>query len=363
MRPAVVVSTVNPIRWLLLVALVLLAACSPSPSGSQVSPSPSILKGPPPTLPATPTPTPTASDATTVTFSAIQRLNVRVGYVAGWNGGGAKLAKTSDGGTTWQRLSVPADYLTSLRFIDERVGWAGGFVNRDVPQVACHQAAPAGAQPCKGVVLRTQDGGQTWQTVLAIPTDSIQGEPIRQIQAVDDGSRLLHGERLPEIRALPYGQRRTELVESGQPEGRHGELFGRPPRGPALRQHRARLDRPEPGRRRRECRPRGNPQVRGRRPDLALRDDGAEHQPHQRRRPAARVGRRRRPADAVHRALHDGGCRGDLASYRPQLTPVTRLLGGRDQVQLEAGRQDCRVEQLGTLIAHVVHERRGGSQP
>src|SRR2546423_1014936 len=212
MRPAVVVSTVNPIRWLLLVALVLLAACSPSPSGSQVSPSPSILKGPPPTLPATPTPTPTASDSTTVTFSAIQRLNVRVGYVAGWSGGGAKLAKTSDGGTTWQRLSVPADYLTSLRFIDERVGWAGGFVNRDVPQVACHQAAPAGAQPCKGVVLRTQDGGQTWQTVLAIPTDSIQGEPIRQIQAVD-GQRAwaLTLDQTPcQFPCLSYLQRTTD---------------------------------------------------------------------------------------------------------------------------------------------------------
>jgi photosystem II stability/assembly factor-like uncharacterized protein len=178
---------VNPIQWPLLVAVLLMAACSPAPTGSQLSPSPSILKGPPPTPPPTPTPTPTplVSDSTPLTFSAIQRLNVRVGYVAGWNGPGLKLAKTSDGGTTWQRLPVPADYLTSLRFIDERVGWAGGFVNRDVPQIACHQAAPAGAQPCKGVVLRTQDGGQTWQTVLAIATDSVQGEPIRQIQAVD----------------------------------------------------------------------------------------------------------------------------------------------------------------------------------
>ena len=116
-------------------------------------------------------------------LSAIQRLDARVGYVSAWDGTGAGLAKTSDGGVTWQRVPIPADYLTSLRFIDERVGWAVGFVKRDVQQIFCRQAAPAAVQPCKGVVLHTQDGGQHWETVLAIPTDGIQ--PIRQIQAVD----------------------------------------------------------------------------------------------------------------------------------------------------------------------------------
>jgi photosystem II stability/assembly factor-like uncharacterized protein len=95
------------------------------------------------------------------------------------------MAKTSDGGLTWQRVPIPADRLTALRFINETIGWAAGFVDRDVPQIACQQAAPAGAQPCKGVVLRTQDSGKTWQTVLAIPTNGVYGEPIRQIQAID----------------------------------------------------------------------------------------------------------------------------------------------------------------------------------
>jgi photosystem II stability/assembly factor-like uncharacterized protein len=113
----------------------------------------------------------------------MQRLNARVGYVSAWYGTGAALAKTSDGGMTWQRLPIPAFYLTSLRFIDERAGWAAGFVNRENPQILCRQAAPAGVQPCKGVVLRTQDGGQHWETVLGIPSDGIQ--PIQQIQAVD----------------------------------------------------------------------------------------------------------------------------------------------------------------------------------
>jgi len=86
---------------------------------------------------------------------------------------------------TWQRLPIPADHLTALRFIDEHVGWAAGFLGRNAAQIACSQAAASGTQPCKGVVLRTQDGGETWQTVLAIPTDGVYGEPIRQIQAVD----------------------------------------------------------------------------------------------------------------------------------------------------------------------------------
>jgi photosystem II stability/assembly factor-like uncharacterized protein len=116
-------------------------------------------------------------------LSAIQRLNARVGYIAADYRTGPGLAKTSDGGTTWQRVPIPAESLSALRFIDERVGWAAGFVNRDVPQILCREAAPAGVQPCKGVVLRTQDGGQHWETVLAIPTDGSQS--IRQIQAVD----------------------------------------------------------------------------------------------------------------------------------------------------------------------------------
>src|SRR5207302_3629848 len=131
--------------WPLLVAVAFLAACStqatvrPSATHAAASATPSVS-----IVPSTP------GNAPVVTLSAIQRLNSRVGYIAAWNGTGVRLVKTSDGGTTWQRLPVPADYLASLRFIDERVGWAGGAVTRDAPR--------------KGVVLRTPDGGQTWQT-------------------------------------------------------------------------------------------------------------------------------------------------------------------------------------------------------
>jgi photosystem II stability/assembly factor-like uncharacterized protein len=77
-----------------------------------------------------------------------------------------RLAKTSDGGATWQRIVIPADRITALRFIDERVGWAGGFVgDRDA------------------VVLRTEDGGRTWQAILHPGSDP--GYPAGRLQAVD----------------------------------------------------------------------------------------------------------------------------------------------------------------------------------
>src|SRR6266516_4888863 len=199
MSAAFVISVVQ--ARLLLIGAVLLTAClpqagpSPAPTGSKVSPSG--------TRP---------NDGAALSLSSIQRLNQNVGYIAGWTGTGIGLAKTSDGGQSWQRLSIPTDYLTSLRFIDERVGWAAGFVNRDVAQIACQQAAPAGAQPCKGVVVRTEDGGHTWTTVLAIPTNGVQGEPIRQIQAVD-GQRawaLTLDQTLCTFPCLSYVQRTTD---------------------------------------------------------------------------------------------------------------------------------------------------------
>ena len=80
---------------------------------------------------------------------------------------------------------VPATHLTALRFIDTQVGWAAGLIPREVPQVACQQAPPTAASPCYGVVLRTVDGGITWQKALLIPDDGVYSEPVQQIQAID----------------------------------------------------------------------------------------------------------------------------------------------------------------------------------
>ncbi len=162
-------------------AVLMLAGCSVNTATHAPAARPTAIRS------LSPPSTPTASRPGTavLSLSAIQRLDPRVGYIAGWTGTGVGLAKTGDAGTTWQRITVPASHLSALRFIDERVGWAGGFALRDVPQIGCAQAAPAGATRCRGVVLRTDDGGRTWQEVLSIPTDGVAGEPIRQLQAVD----------------------------------------------------------------------------------------------------------------------------------------------------------------------------------
>lgn len=158
---------------------VCVTACVSSPVSVKTSPviaSPSFDASSAPTISPAGTP---------VSLSTIQRLDLNVGYIASWTGAGPVLARTKDGGSTWQTINVPAARLTSLRFVDSNVGWAGGFIPRDVPQVACQQAPPSASSPCYGVVLRTVDGGATWQRSLLIPYYGTYGEPVQQIQAID----------------------------------------------------------------------------------------------------------------------------------------------------------------------------------
>lgn len=154
--------------------LVTLSGCSPNIANLPGLPQPSATLSPP------------IANTNPISLTAIQRLDARVGFVTlASTGAGVGLAKTSDGGATWQRIAIYARHVTALRFIDERVGWAVAFVPRNVPQIACQQAAPQGALPCRGVVLRTEDGGLTWQETLSVPTDGVRGDPIGQLQVVD----------------------------------------------------------------------------------------------------------------------------------------------------------------------------------
>jgi len=168
-------------RRLLTCAMVAVsvAACTSTPVSvktSQVMPSPSVTGSMEPTAWAPETP---------ISLSAIQRLDVNVGYIASWTGSGPVLAQTTDGGSTWKPIAVPAARLTSLRFIDANVGWVAGFIPRDAPQVACQQAPPSPSSPCYGAVLRTQDGGATWQMSLLVPDSGVYGDPVLQVQAID----------------------------------------------------------------------------------------------------------------------------------------------------------------------------------
>ena len=53
---------------------------------------------------------------------------------------------SDDGGTSWRQAKVPVQVtLTTLRFIDARIGWAAGHL---------------------GTILKTEDGGETWALQL-----------------------------------------------------------------------------------------------------------------------------------------------------------------------------------------------------
>jgi len=168
----------------LAVCAAFLAACT-----NQATAIHTASKSPVPVTPSiasdSPAPTPSPTNDNPLTLAAIQRVDSSTGFVTGWTGTGLGLARTLDAGASWQRIVVPTDQITSLRFIDANVGWAGGLIPRNIPQVACAQAAPPGTSSCIGVVLRTADGGRTWQQTLAIPDDGVNGDPVVQLQAID----------------------------------------------------------------------------------------------------------------------------------------------------------------------------------
>ena len=152
-----------------------------------------------------------------LTLSAIQRLDSHVGFISGWTGSGLGLAETTDDGATWRRIDIPASHLTALRFIDANTGWAGGFVAGGI-NVPCSQSDVSGASVCYGVVLRTEDGGRSWQKAMSVPFVQAAGgvEPIAQLQAVD-GQRawvLIRGQS-SEVRRTIDGGRTWTVVLRG----------------------------------------------------------------------------------------------------------------------------------------------------
>jgi len=72
-------------------------------------------------------------------FLDIKFVDAQTGWITGLDGG---IAKTTDGGVTWQAQSHPANYgLESISFSDPNNGWTGGYF---------------------GVLFHTTDGGNTW---------------------------------------------------------------------------------------------------------------------------------------------------------------------------------------------------------
>ena len=81
-------------------------------------------------------------------------LDRNQGWVAGSNG---TLLTTTDGGTTWKKLStLTKDTFQDVYFADKEVGWL--IATRDILKLKTNEPA--------SYLLKTEDGGTTWRQVL-----------------------------------------------------------------------------------------------------------------------------------------------------------------------------------------------------
>ncbi|QDV81758.1 ferritin-like domain-containing protein [Stieleria magnilauensis] len=89
--------------------------------------------------------------------------------------------KTTNGGANWTAINMEAwsDMLIDCFFIDENIGWVvGGKIDPSEPQVRGNSFP---------VVLKTTDGGATWENKLAsIADDLVKGEWGWKIQFIDE---------------------------------------------------------------------------------------------------------------------------------------------------------------------------------
>lgn len=109
----------------------------------------------------------------TSSIYGIDFVNSNTGYICGGSafGGIGQMSKTTDGGATWNLLSLPSPLstyqLNNLDFVDENTGWVCGSVSAFNPHL----------------IAKTTDGGATWtqQSVDVNPNGS--GINVKMIDA------------------------------------------------------------------------------------------------------------------------------------------------------------------------------------
>jgi photosystem II stability/assembly factor-like uncharacterized protein len=95
-------------------------------------------------------------------FQGVFFINGKDGFLSGYNGG---IYKTTDSAKTWTHLNSTVNLpIRSLFFVDAQKGFAvGGQNSCDI----------TGCTPAGGFILRTTNGGDTWEKVYT-PTDKIE---------------------------------------------------------------------------------------------------------------------------------------------------------------------------------------------
>ena len=121
-------------------------------------------------------------------------LDEQRGWIVGEQG---LCLATTDGGTTWQRRETGTTAtLRDIRFNDEKNGWACGEGDPQAPAAKGHVVM--GRAMLSGTLLKTHDGGQTWEKTW-IPTNfeitcvEASGAPILQV-GISGGLSHLDGD-------------------------------------------------------------------------------------------------------------------------------------------------------------------------
>lgn len=153
-------------------------------------------------------------------LSSVKFITPTRGWVAGYAG---RIERTDDGGLNWktQRVEREGEVLNSIFFIDDRHGWAaggvvgvGGLILRTVNGGESWEPVETGrvenfwavrfSSPTRGwitgedgIILLTDDGGQTWKPLVSGTTKALIGlaaPPSGPIVAVGEGGVILRSD-------------------------------------------------------------------------------------------------------------------------------------------------------------------------
>lgn len=106
---------------------------------------------------------------------SIYFLDGKRGWIAGSNG---TLLTTTDGGATWKTAPKPSeDNLRDVFFIDEKNGWL--LAERDIFKLKS-------AGEARSVLLRTTDGGATWERTGIFPINKTESPQFTRLLVSED---------------------------------------------------------------------------------------------------------------------------------------------------------------------------------
>jgi photosystem II stability/assembly factor-like uncharacterized protein len=188
-------------RVVSLVATLLIVTCSaPPPTVPTLAPVASPPTASPAAVASPSTPSPRLVHISTIT--AVDTANAWVVTTQPTPAADAGLLRTQDGGATWRVVSTSLPELRDLQFVTRERGFAA------VAEAGCTQAADC------NTVIRSDDGGATWRRVYAA------AGPIAWLQFVD----ATHGWIIVSGGALV---RTTDGGNTWQPLGAAGPTSGR----------------------------------------------------------------------------------------------------------------------------------------